>query len=110
MEKALKSPPPSIAENPGIFNSFFEFGKMLIKPGENKEVFDNSLRLLKNVIPLERAAIFNLSGGKDKIALSAQISASKSNSQSFSISRTILNDLLERKEAVLVSDAQVDMR
>jgi serine phosphatase RsbU (regulator of sigma subunit)/pSer/pThr/pTyr-binding forkhead associated (FHA) protein len=110
MEKALKSPPPSIAENPGIFNSFFEFGKMLIKPGENKEVFDNSLRLLKDVIPLERAAIFNLSGGKDKIALSAQISASKSNSQSFSISRTILNDLLERKEAVLVSDAQVDMR
>jgi serine phosphatase RsbU (regulator of sigma subunit) len=84
MEKALKSPPPSIAENPGIFNSFFEFGKMLIKPGENKEVFDNSLRLLN--------------------------SASKSNSQSFSISRTILNDLLERKEAVLVSDAQVDMR
>lgn len=110
MEKALKSPLPSIAEDPSVFNCFFEFGKMLIKPGENKEVFENSLRLLKGVIPHERAAIFNLTEDKDKITLSACSSIKRSGSDSFSISRTILNDLLERKEAVLVSDAQVDLR
>jgi pSer/pThr/pTyr-binding forkhead associated (FHA) protein len=37
MEKALKSIPSNILENPRVFNSFFEFGKMLIKPGENEE-------------------------------------------------------------------------
>jgi len=110
MDKALKSLPSNIAENPRVFNCFFEFGKMLIKPGENNEVFENSLRLLKDVIPLERAAIFNLTEDKDKITLSAYSSTNKSSSDSFSISRTILSDLLERKEAVLVSDAQVDMR
>jgi serine phosphatase RsbU (regulator of sigma subunit) len=79
MEKALKSIPSNILENPRVFNSFFEFGKMLIKPGENEE-------------------------------MAAYYSAGRSNRDSFSISRTILNELLSRKEAVLVSDAQVDMR
>lgn len=110
MEKALKSFLPNTLENPKVFNSFFEFGKMLIKPGENREVFNSSLHILRDVIPLERAAIFNLGEGKDEVTLSAHYSAIKSTSDSFSISRTILHDLLERKEAVLVSDAQVDMR
>jgi hypothetical protein len=106
MEKALKSIPSNILENPRVFNSFFEFGKMLIKPGENEEIFNNSLVLLKEVIPLERAAIFNLAEGKENISLAAYYSAGRSNRDSFSISRTILNELLSRKEAVLVSDAQ----
>jgi len=110
MDKALKTLPSNIFESPGMFNSFFEFGKMLIKPGDNDEVFKKSLALLRNVIPLERAAIFNLAEGKDNITLSAYSSTNKSSSDSFSISRTILTDLLERKEAVLVSDALVDMR
>jgi len=110
MEKALQSLPSNIAEDPRVFNSLFEFGKMLIKPGDNDEIFKKSLTLLKGVIPLERAAIFNLAEGKDNITLSAYSSTNKTSSDSFSLSRTILNDLLERKEAVLVSDAKVDMR
>jgi sigma-B regulation protein RsbU (phosphoserine phosphatase) len=109
MEKAVKQLSSNVLENANVFDSLFEFGKMLIIPGDDKKVLNNSLSLLKDVLPVERAAVFNLEE-EEKISLAAYYTAAKSYSKSFSLSRTILNELLGKKEAILISDARIDER
>ena len=108
MEQALEPLPSTILENKKVFDSIFEFGKMLILPGSEQEIFNQIMQLLDDVIPFDRSAVFNVKDGLDQISISTQYSTNKTSSTSYSISRTILNELLEKKEAILISGAQSD--
>jgi sigma-B regulation protein RsbU (phosphoserine phosphatase) len=110
MEKAIRQFSSGVTKDPDVFNSLFEFGKMLVIPGDNEEVLSGSLSRLKDVIPLERAAIFSLEDNGKNISLAARSTATISQLDTFSLSRTILSDLLDKKEAVLISDARIDER
>jgi serine phosphatase RsbU (regulator of sigma subunit) len=110
MEEALRPLPTRILENPNVFKAFSEMGKMLIVPGGDEEMLTNGLKLLQEVIPVERAAVFLTGQKEDDICLSACCIAGKEYSDSFCISRTILKELLSQRKAILISDPQAEAK
>jgi len=110
IEEALQPLPAEITHDPKVFRAFSEMGKMLILPGPEEKMLNKGLKLLQEIIPVERAAIFLTRDLEDEISLSACCVAGKASSDSFTISRTILNELLRQQNAVLISDAQADTK
>jgi len=110
IEKALHPLPTTIVDSPGVLKSISEMGKMLILPGPEKEMFGKALELLREVLPADRLAIFLTEEQNNEISLASCWVADKESSESFSISRTILNDLLSKKNAILISDVQSDTK
>lgn len=110
IEEALRPLPSKITYDPKVFKAFSEMGKMLILPGPEEEMLNMSLKLLQGIMPIERVAVFMPKGQEDDICLSACCIASQGCSSSFCISRTILQEVLKQKNAVLISDPQSDTK
>ncbi len=110
MKEALQPLPSKILENPNVFKAFSEIGTMLIVPGGDEEMLDKGLRLLQEVIPMERVAVFLTGQREDDICLTACCIAGKEYSDSFCISRTILKELLSQRKAILISDPRAEAK
>jgi serine phosphatase RsbU (regulator of sigma subunit) len=110
MREALKPLPSKILENPEVFKAVSEIGRMLVVPGGDEEMLNEGLKMLQRVVPVERAAIFLTGGEGDDICVSACCLAGEGHSDSFCISRTILSELMRKKEAILISDPQAEAR
>ncbi len=110
MKEALRPLPAKILENPNVFKAFSEIGTMLIVPGGDEEMLDKGLRLLQEVIPVERVAVFLTGQREDEICLTACCIAGKKYSDSFCISRTILKELLSQRKAILISDPRAEAK
>ncbi len=110
VDQALSLPSATVIEQPGILASFSEMGKMLILPGPEEEMFGRSLELLGEVITGERFAIFLVEEERDEFRLATCRVTGKESSEPFRISRTILNDLLSNKNAVLITDTLTDSK
>jgi sigma-B regulation protein RsbU (phosphoserine phosphatase) len=110
IEEALQPLPAEVTYDPKVFRAFSEMGKMLVLPGPEEEMLGKGLELLREIIPVERAAIFLTAGLEDELSLSACCVAGEGSSGSFTISRTILNELLRQQNAILISDAQADTK
>jgi serine phosphatase RsbU (regulator of sigma subunit) len=110
IEEALEPLSSKILEDPRLFSSFSELGKMLILPGPEEQMFGKALELLKDILPVERVAIFSVRGQGKEIGLAACRTVSRRGPRSFSISRTIAHELLTQKNAVLISDTEHDRK
>jgi serine phosphatase RsbU (regulator of sigma subunit) len=110
IEVALEPLSSKILEDPRLFSSFSELGKMLILPGPEEEMFGKALELLIDILPVQRVAIFSIRGHGKEIGLAACHTASRRESRSFNLSRTIADELLTQKNAVLISDIQHDRK
>jgi sigma-B regulation protein RsbU (phosphoserine phosphatase) len=110
IREALKPLSSKILEDPRLFSSFSELGKMLILPGPEENMFGKALELLKDILPVQRVAIFSIRKGGKEIGLAACRTMSQRESLSFNLSRTIADELLTQKNAVLISDTQHDRK
>ncbi len=110
IEEALEPLSSKILEDPRLFSSFSELGKMLILPGPEEQMFGKALELLKEILPVERVAIFSVRGEGKEIGLAACRTVSGRGPRSFSISRTIAHELLTQRNAVLISDTEHDRK
>jgi serine phosphatase RsbU (regulator of sigma subunit) len=110
VDQALDLPSARVIEQPGILASFSEMGKMLILPGPEKEMFGRSLEMLGEVIAGDRFAIFLVEEDTGEFRLANCRVTGKESSELFGISRTILNDLLHNRNAILISDTLADSK
>jgi serine phosphatase RsbU (regulator of sigma subunit) len=110
VDQALSIPSTAIMEQPGILASFSEMGKMLILPGPEEKMFGRSLELLGEVIAGDRFAIFLVGDDKEELHLAACRITGEKISEPFKISRTILEDLLYNRNAVLISDTRTNSK
>lgn len=110
IEEALQPLPAEITRDPRVFKAFSEMGRMLILPGPEEEMLGKGLKLLQGIIPVERAAIFLTRDLEDDVSLSACCVAGEASSDSFTISRTILDELLGQQNAILIADTQTDTK
>lgn len=110
IKEALQPLPAKIIDNPRVFQAISEMGKMLILPGSGEEMFDKALELLQGAIPTERAALLLSKPGGEGLSLAASRLSGRRASGSFTISRTIVRELLSQKNAILISDPQADSR
>jgi sigma-B regulation protein RsbU (phosphoserine phosphatase) len=110
IKEALQPLPAEIVDNPRVFQAISEMGRMLILPGSGEEMFDKALELLQGAIPTERVALLLSQPGGQGLSLAASRLTGRRSSGSFTISRTIVRELLNQKNAILISDPQADSR
>lgn len=110
IKEALGPLPAEIIDNPRVFQAISEMGRMLILPGSGEEMFDKALELLQGAIPTERVALLLSQPGGEELSLAASRLSGRRPSGSFTISRTIVRELLNQKNAILISDPEADSR
>ena len=96
--------------NPRIFKALSDLAKMLILPQSADEMFSESLALLQDIVHAERAAVFLAREGSETLTLVTYRLSDQKGSDSFTISRTIVREVLDKKMAVLFSDLISDER
>jgi len=110
IDEALQPLPAKVIDNPRVFKALSEMGKMLILPGSGEEMFDKALELLQSVIPTERVAVLLSRQEDQELSLAACRLSTRRTPGSFTISRTIVRELLNQKNALLISDPGADSR
>lgn len=96
--------------NPNIFKAISDMAKMLILPQTVDDMFCEALDMLQGIIAADRAAIFLAKEGSESLTLINFRLANKQSSDSFSISRSIVREVLTNKNAVVFSDLITDER
>ncbi|MCX6830893.1 MAG: SpoIIE family protein phosphatase [candidate division Zixibacteria bacterium] len=96
--------------NPRIFKAISDMAKMLILPQSADEMFSESLALLQDIVHAERAAVFLAREGSETLTLVTFRLSDQKGSDSFTISRSIVREVLDKKMAVLFSDLISDER
>lgn len=110
IKEALRPLPAKVIDNPQVFQAISEMGRMLILPGSGEEMFEKALELLQDVIPTERVAILLSEPEGEELYLAASRVSGRRPLDSFTISRTIVRELLNQKNAILISDPRADSR
>ncbi len=110
IDEALKPLALKDYTNPQIFKAISDMAKMLILPQSVDEMFGEALDLLQQIISSERAAVFLAPAGSDNVQLATYRLSDKKSSDSFKISRSIVKEVLDKKNAVLFSDLIADER
>lgn len=110
IKEALQPLPAKVIDNPQVFQALSEMGKMLILPSSGEEMFDKALQLLQEIIPTERVALLLSTQENQELYLANCRLSGKQASGSFTISRTIVRELLNQKNAILISDPGADAR
>ncbi len=112
LEEALRAPMQQDASSQNVFKAISDMAKMLILPQSLDEMFDQALNLLQQIVTLERCAILMTKDGTTNVELMCY-RANKGNGsgeESFTMSSTILNEVLSKKNAVFFSDLISDDR
>jgi phosphoserine phosphatase RsbU/P len=110
IDEALKPLVLKDYTNPQIFKAFSDMAKMLILPQSVDEMFKEALDLLQQIVQAERTAVFLAKEGSDNVTLVTFRLSDQKGSDSFSISRSIVREVLDKKNAVLFSDLISDER
>jgi phosphoserine phosphatase RsbU/P len=110
LSNALAPLPVHVFDNPKLFECFSEMGKMLVIPELGNEIYDKALLLLSELLPAERLALFFTGDEAEGVRLAAQRTKAGKSSDSFVMSRTILNHLTRQRSAVLLPNLLSDQR
>jgi sigma-B regulation protein RsbU (phosphoserine phosphatase) len=110
IKEALRPLHGKAIDNPRVFQALSEMGRMLILPGSGEEMFDKALELLQGAVPTERVALLLAEPDSDDLSLVASRLSGRGSMRSFTISRTIVRELLNQRNAILISDPRADSR
>jgi sigma-B regulation protein RsbU (phosphoserine phosphatase) len=111
LKEALRPLSAGITDNPKVFQAISEMGRMLILPGSDQEMFGRALELLQEAVPVERAAILLCEAAAgQQLFLAASRASGRRSPGSFTISRTVVRELLNQRNAILISDPKSDSR
>ena len=107
---ALQPLPTKVADRPEVMSTLFEMAKMLIVPEPKEVMLERSLALVTKAIPAERLAVLLTAEDPKDIYMAACLMSDEGDAGSFTLSRTIVNEILANKNAVLIGNPQEDPR
>ncbi|MFQ5500344.1 MAG: SpoIIE family protein phosphatase [Candidatus Zixiibacteriota bacterium] len=111
IDDALDILPSKVTDLPDVLPTIFEMAKILVLPEPKEEMLTRSLDLIAKVIPAERLAVLLRSEGESaSLYTAATILPQGKDPGSFTLSRTIVNDILTNKNSLVIVDAQHDPR
>jgi len=110
IDEALKPLPEKVTDLPELFPTLSEMARLLVL-NESKEVMlERSLEMVAKVIPAERLAILFTSENQEDIYIAASLLTEGKDPGSFTLSRTIIKNILTDKQSILISDTAEDSR
>lgn len=108
INEALQPLPSKVAEIPDVLPTLFEMARTLVASEAREAMLERSLGLIARVIPAERLAILTSPGTGDEVQIEACHLPDGKDPGSLRLSRTIINDILTNKNAILIGDAAED--
>jgi serine phosphatase RsbU (regulator of sigma subunit) len=110
INEALQPLPTKITERPELLPTMFEMAKMLVQPDERDAILHRSLELIARVIPAQRLAVLFVSHDQDEVFTAATLATDDSRPDAFRLSRTIVREIMENKNAILIGRPEEDPR
>lgn len=110
IDEALKPLPARVSDIPDVMTSLSEMARLLVLPEPKEAMLKRSLELVAKVIPAERLAILFTIVDGEGVTCAASVEPGGKDLGSFSLSRTLINDILTNKNAILIEDSQRDSR
>jgi sigma-B regulation protein RsbU (phosphoserine phosphatase) len=98
----------STVDKPKTISVFSEMAKMLVLPELDSQMYDMALKLLSEIIPADRLAIYFISSSSEDLALAAQLNKSNKKAELFRFSRTIIKKIIDDRNAILISNLHSD--
>ncbi len=112
IKEVLKPLPAKVIELPNVLPTLFEMAKTLVLPEPKEVMLKRSLELISKVIPAERLAILTTEDNKDKnsdeVIIAASLNTSEKELGNLILSKTIINDILTNKNAILIGNPMDD--
>jgi phosphoserine phosphatase RsbU/P len=108
MNEALKPLPAHVADIPGLLPTLFDMAKVLVIPESKEMMLQRALGMVAKVIPADRLAVLFVSDDQEEVFTAASLLTGEKDPGGFNLSRTIINDLLREKNAILIGNPQDD--
>jgi serine phosphatase RsbU (regulator of sigma subunit) len=110
IDEALKPLPDRIIDLPELLPTVFEMAKMLSVNEPKETMLNRSLEMINRIIPAERLAILNVSKDRDEVVTLASHQTVVRNPGDFTLSRTIVNEIVSNKKSILIGNPMEDDR
>ncbi len=108
INEALKPLPSKVTDLPDVLPTIFEFAKILVLQEPKEQMLDRALNLVSRVIPAQRLAVLSRDEQGEVIPAACILPEGK-DPGSFNLSRTIIEEILNEKNSILI-DPQDDPR
>ena len=110
MGEALKLLPARIKDIPELLPTLFEIARSLELSETEATMLEKSLSLISKVIPADRLAVLFVSPDQSEIYTAATVLPGGRDPGQFTLSRTIVREMLNQKKAILIGDPKSDPR
>lgn len=110
INEALKPLPARASDNPELFPTLSEMARMLVLSDPREVMLERALTLVSRVVPADRLAILFTSEETEEVYTAATLLPGGKDLGSFTLSRTIIQQILEEKSAILIGDPSDDPR
>ncbi len=110
INEALRPLPSRVADRPEVLPTLFEMAKMLIVPEPQEVMLERSLGLVAKAVPSERLAVLLADESSLGVRMAACHMSGSSETGNFTLSRTIVHEILTNQNAVLIGNADDDPR
>ena len=110
IDDALSPLPTKVTERPELLPTLFEMAKMLVLSEPQEEMLQRSLAMISKIIPAERFAVLFLSEDNNEVYTAASLLPGGKDPGAFTLSRTIVNEIISNKNAILICDPLQDQR
>ncbi len=110
INEALKPLPSKVTDMADFLPTLSEMARMLVLPEPKEEMLHRSLRLVSKVIPAERLAVLFTSDDGAEVYTAATLLPNNKDLGTFTLSRTIVKEILTNKNAILIGNPADDPR
>ena len=110
INEALQPLPTKAADQPELLSTLFELAKMLALHEPKEVMLQRSLGLISSAIQAERLAVLFVSEDQSEVYTAASLLPGGHDPGAFTLSRTIVNEIVTNKNSILIADPLDDPR
>ena len=110
INEALKPLPKKVSELPDFLPTMFDMAKLLVLAEPKEVMLQRSLQAISKIIPAERLMILFVSDDQSEVYTAASIMPEGSSPGKLTLSKTIVNEIITNKNAILITDPTKDPR
>ena len=110
VNEALKAMPSRVTQRPELFPTLSEMARMLHLSEPREVMLERSLELVNKVIPAERLAVLLSQPDSDELYVAATLLPDGKDPGSFTLSKTIIGEIMTNRTAMVIGDPMNDPR